>query len=97
MTIGVPGVEVMIWYNDVNLRIGAVEWVIPEPGVVCRAQIWDSNVSETEPVIDRTEGQGNGAINIPGNYRMVIVDDPDVGPGLSLPPNITYSFRIRTV
>ena len=96
MTIGVPGVEVMIWYNDVNLKIGAVEWNIPVPGIAVRARVWDTNISATEPVLDRTEGQGTGAENVPGNYRMVeVTEGPDTF--LDLPPNILYSFQLRTI
>jgi len=96
MTIGVPGVELMIWYNDVNLRIGNVEWVVTPPGIAARVRIWDTNISETVPVIDRTEGQGSGAENVPGNYRMVEVVDEN-GAQIILPPNIRYTFTIRTV
>lgn len=96
MTISVPGVEVCIWYNDVNLRITEVEWMIPEPGIVAWVRVWDSNVSPTIPVIDRTVGQGNGAENIPGNYRVVEVTD-EFGTSYELPENITYSINIRTM
>lgn len=97
MTIGVPGIEIMIWYNDVNLRVGAVEWTLPEPGIVARVQIWDSNVDPDVPVIDRTLGQGNGAETIPGNYRLVEIEDPDLGNYLWLPENITFRFNIQTL
>jgi hypothetical protein len=96
MTINVPGVEVIIWYNDVNLRIGTVEWIIPEPGIAAHVQIWDSNVDPEVPVIDRTVGQGSGAELIPGNYRLVEVED-DYGTYLSLPDNITYRINIQTL
>ena len=99
MTIGVPGVEIMIWYNDVNLRIGSVEWTIPEPGIAARIKIWDSNISLTEPVVDRTEGQGTDAENVPGNYQMELVQDehePDLE-YYALPSNITYMFLLRQI
>ena len=97
MSIGIPGVEVMIWYNDVNRRIGAVEWNITPPGIVCRARVWDSNISAVDPVIDRTEGQGSGAENVPGNYRMVELEDPIGGPYVTFPDNISYNFLLRTI
>lgn len=92
-----PGVELIIWYNDANLRIGALEWNIPVSGIVARLRVWDSNVSTTTPVIDRTEGQGSGSENVPSNYRMELVDDPDQGQILEFPPNISYTFNIETV
>lgn len=97
MTIGISDVEILIWYNDTNNRIGALEWNIPEPGVVIRARIWDSNISTTDPVIDRTEGQGTGAENIPGNYRMVEITDPFGETYLDLPPNISNHFNIESI
>lgn len=96
MTIGIPGAEITIWYNDDNNRIGNVEWTVMPPGVVCRVRVWDTNVSEVDPVIDRTEGQGTGAESIPGNYRMVEITD-EFGTYLSLPPNIRYKFNMESV
>ena len=98
VTIGIPDVEVMIWYNDVNLKIGTVEWNMPIPGVVAWVRIWDSNVSATEPVIDRTVGQGTGSESVPGNYRMVERSEPELGlTWYELPENITYTVNIRTI
>lgn len=92
MTIGFPGVELWIEYSSVNNRILRVEWTIPEPGVVIRARVWDSGTL----VIDRTEGQGSGSMNIPGNYRVVeeLIDGVTE---LVLPSNITYSFQMQTI
>lgn len=97
MTIGIPGVEIVIWYNDANNRIGNVEWTITPPGVVARLRVWDSNISDVTPVIDRTEGQGSGAETVPGNYQMVEVTEPGVGTYMTLPSNLTYAFTIRTI
>jgi hypothetical protein len=97
MTISEPGVEIMIWYNDTNLRIGSVEWTIPALGIVVRVRIWDSNISATVPVIDRTEGQGSDEENIPGNYQMIEMTDPDVGTYYEFPGNIAYTFLIRQI
>lgn len=97
MKISTPGVEVMIWYNDVNLRIGTIEWILPQPGIAAHVRVWDSNVDPEIPVIDRTVGQGNGAELIPGNYRLVEMEDPDLGPYLSLPANLTYHINIQTL
>lgn len=97
MRLGIPGVELIIWYNDANMRIGNIEWNIQPPGIAARLKIWDSNVSAETPVIDRTEGQGSGAENIPGNYKLVERVDPEFGPELAFPDNITFSFQIRTV
>lgn len=90
-------VEIVIWYNDVNLRIGNLEWNVVPAGVAVRCRIWDTNVSTETPVIDRTEGQGSGSETIPGNYRMVEVVDPEEGPYLDLPPNIRFTFQARTI
>jgi hypothetical protein len=96
MTIGIPGVEIIVWYNDANNRIGNIEWSIVPSGVACRIRIWDTNISSTDPVIDRTEGQGSGAETIPGNYQMVEETD-EIGTHLMLPPNIEWTFNIRTI
>lgn len=96
MGVGVPGVEIAIWYNEVNDKIGAVTWEIAEPGIACRVRIWDTNVSEVTPVIDRTEGQGSGAESILGNYRMVEVTEGGET-FMDLPPNIVYKFEIRSL
>ena len=97
MTTGTPAVRVYIEYNNVNKRINGVFWEIPEPGIVCRAIVWDDNVNPDVPVIDRIEGQGFGAENIPGNYRMVEVEDPGGEFYMDLPLNIRYNFRIESV
>ena len=98
MTIGIPGVEVIIWYNDANKRIGALEWAIPQSGIVVRARVWNTDVSLTEPVLDRTEGgPASGAENVPGNYQMVEVLDEEGQTNIELPPNIKYQFNIQTV
>lgn len=97
MTTGIPGIEIAIWYNDVNLRIGSVTWQIDPPGFAARLRVWDSNISDVTPVIDRTEGQGSGAENVPGNYQMVEVVDPELGTYFDFPPNISYTFQVRTV
>lgn len=92
MTIGVPGVSLWIEYNEHNRRILNAQWTIPEPGIVIRARVWDDGVL----VLDRTEGQGSGIQNIPGNYRMVEETD-DQGSYWVLPPNITWSFQMQTI
>lgn len=97
MTVGGSVLEIVIWYNDANMRIGNVEWNIPDPGYAVRVLVWDSNVSPTVPIIDETLGQGSGAQTISGNYWMVEVTDPEFGPELRLPPNITYTFKVRTI
>ena len=89
---GITGVEVMIWYNDANNRVGAVEWNIPQAGNVVRIRIWNSNVSPDDPVVDRTEGQGSGAQNVPGNHTMVLEDGD-----LVLPPYLSWIFNIESV
>ena len=92
----VPGTEVWIEYNPANLRIQRIEWIIP-PGVVLRALVIDTSLPPGEQILlDRTEGQGNGTINIPGQYRMVMVTDdpPDY---LDLPSNILYSIWLTTI
>ena len=96
MTMGIQGAEIIIWYNDVNNRIGAVEWNISQPGIACRVMIWDTNISSIDPIIDRTEGQGSGAETIPGNYQLVEIND-EWGTHLGLPPNIHHIFMFRTV
>lgn len=90
MNIGIPGVSLWIEYNPNNLRILNVQWTIPQPGIAIRARVWDSGVL----VLDRTEGQGSGSENIPGNLRMVEVTDT-AGTYLDLPANITYKFNMQ--
>ena len=90
MTIGIPDVSLWIEYQESNNRILNVQWTIPQPGIAIRARVWDSGVL----VIDRTEGQGSGSMNIPGNYRMVEVTDSS-GTYMDLPPNITYGFNMQ--
>ena len=100
MTTGIDGVEVAIWYNDINLRIGAVTWNIPEPGLACRLRVWDSNISDETPVVDRTEGQGSGSESVPGNYQVVEVSETIDGEPVTwfdLPSNLSYIFSVRTI
>lgn len=92
MTISVPGCELWIEYQQSNRRVQRVEWTIPPQGVVVRARVWDNGVL----VVDRTEGQGSGSENIPGNYQLVeeVIDGVTE---LVLPSNITYSFQMQTI
>jgi hypothetical protein len=92
---GGPGAEVTIYYNDVNGRIGNVEWLVQAPAVKATITIWNTAVSITTPVIERTEGPGSGAEAVPGNQRMVTIVDPEIGTYIGLPPNIIYVFNIE--
>lgn len=92
MTAGHPGVEVVIWYNDVNDRIGNVEWTITS-SVAVTTTIWDTNVSSTVPVINRTETT-SGSETVPGNYRMEeVTENGDTY--MDLPSNILYQFNVQ--
>ena len=91
MSSEVPGFAIWIEYNANNRRIQRVEWTIPA-GVEVRARVWDSG----QLVIDRTEGQGSGSINIAGNYRMVEVSEGGQT-YLDLTPSITYTFNMQTI
>jgi hypothetical protein len=95
-SIGIDDAEIWIEYNPNNNNIQQVQWDIPA-GIVVRARVWDLTRPESEQlVLDRTEGQGSGAINIPGNYRMVEVTE-DGQTFMDLPPNIQYTFNMQTI
>ena len=93
MTMGVPGVEVSVNYNAVNLRVTTVDWAIPQSGIVARVRIWDAGIS----IYDRTiGGPASGTENVPGNIRVVEVNE---GGEIffDLPANITWSINIQTI
>ncbi len=90
-----PLSSLWVEWNESNQRIQRLEWDIVEPGIAIRGRIWDSNqLPGEELVIDRTEGQGSGSINIPGNLRAVEVTDED-GTFWDLPSNITYRLELK--
>ena len=93
MTMGVPGVEISVNYNAVNLRVTTVDWAIPQSGIVARVRIWDAGIS----IYDRTiGGPASGTENVPGNIRVVEVNE---GGEIffDLPANITWSINIQTI
>lgn len=95
MSIGIEGAEIWLEYNPNNRRILSANWTIPS-GVVVRARVWDKSLPIDEQLLlDRTEGQGDGAINIPGNYRLVEVTE-DSETFLDLPPYLAVSFHMST-
>ena len=93
MTMGVPGVEVSVNYNAVNLRVTTVDWAIPQSGIVARVRIWDAGIS----IYDRTiGGPASGTENVPGNIRVVEVNEGGET-FFDLPANITWSINIQTI
>jgi len=91
--MGVPGVEISVNYNAVNLRVTTVDWAIPQSGIVARVRIWDAGAL----VYDRTiAGPVTGAENVPGNYRVVEVTEGGET-FYDLPANITWSINIQTI
>lgn len=92
MTVGDGLCEIMIWYNDVNNRIGNIEWNMAT-GFAGRVQIWDTG----NLIYDQVYGSGQGAETVPGNYRMVQQSDPEFGTWMALPPELSWQFNIRTI
>ena len=94
-SMGMPeqGVLISVNYNAANLRVTAVDWTIPQSGIVARVRIWDAGAS----VYDRTiAGPASGTENVPGNIRVVEV----VIYGqtfFDLPANITWHINIETI
>ena len=96
MGIGIPGAEISIEYNTSNQRIQQVQWAIPA-GVVVRARVYNTNLPLAEQlVIDMTEGQGSGAMNIPGNHR-VVQETYNGETDWYLPPYIVVHFQMQTI
>ena len=88
MGLGIPGASAIIWYNDVNLRIGNAELTLPDN---CEAtiRIWKNG----ELVYFRAYiGPGTFSESVPGNERMVLVTDP-AGDYYDLPSDITWSVN----
>lgn len=95
MTIGIPGVEIAIEYNEANNRLTQVSWILLA-GYVARARIWNND----NLVVDRTVGgPSTGAESIPGNHRMIWVPNPEIpGEGYwDLPPQLTWILNLETI
>lgn len=86
MGLGIPGASAIIWYNDINLRIGNAELTLPDN---CEAtiKIWKN---DTLVYYRAYIGPGTFSETVPGNERMVEIDDP-AGNYYDLPPDITWS------
>ena len=70
--IGVPGFEVWINYNDANMRLGSIDWLIPDPQIIVNLKVWNND----NLVVDRTENT-DGSENVPGVHTLVEEIDPD--------------------
>lgn len=89
--MNVPGCGITINYNEANNRITSVDWVIPDPRIVAKVQIYNNDVL----VVERSEST-SGSDNIPGVHTLVYEEDPD-NPGqyhLSLPGYLTHRFEV---
>ena len=87
MGLGLPGASAIIWYNDVNLRIGNIEVNVPV-GCEATARIWKAGTT----VYINSFLPGTYSESVPGNERMVLVQDPG-GNYYDLPPDITWSVN----
>ena len=94
MTIEIPGVEVWVNYNSVNLRVTTVQWTLPQSGITAWVRIWNSG----SLAYDRTiSGPASDTENVPGNHTVVLVDDGILSPHYDLPNNLTWTINIETV
>jgi hypothetical protein len=81
------GTEIYIEYNDANLRIGNISFVIT-PGFNALVNIQDSG----QLVFTNTYIPGSYAESVPGNYRVTEHIDPnDSSVYATLPPEISWS------
>jgi len=87
MGLGIPGASAAIWYNDVNLRVGNIELNVPST-CEASARIWKNDTL----IFYRAYLPGTYSESVPGNERMVLVQDP-VGNYYDLPPDITWSVN----
>ena len=91
--------EVAIEYLP-NLRISKVRWII-EVGYAGTIRIWDTNISDVEPIYQNTYGAGSGTENVPGNYQLIEMlvdpDDPSMGTYFGMPPNLRYIATLKSV
>jgi hypothetical protein len=79
---------VSIEYNDVNLRVGSAFFTVP-PGITAMVRIWDDGVLK----LDTMYQPGSYEENVPGNYRVVEMIDPEDGtPYVTMPPEIGWSY-----
>ena len=92
MTVGIPGIEVWINYNAVNLRITTVEWTLPSNSIAW-VQLWNNGTQFYNRTIG---GPASGTENVPGNHQVVLVDDGYLTPYYALPSYITWTINIET-
>lgn len=83
ISLGIPGFDLSVDYNAVNLRLTQVTWVIAD-GV--RAGV-SMNINGT-PFSREIIGPSAGGENVPSNYRVVLVSD-EQGEYYDFPPQIT--------
>lgn len=91
MGLGVPGASAIVWYNDVNNRVGNIEVSVPA-GWEATARIWKAG----NLVFTRAYLPGSYSETVPGNERMVLVVDP-AGDYYDLPVGITWAVNFQTV
>lgn len=87
MEIGGVG-NISIEYNDANNRIGNISFVVPA-GVSYHVQIRDQG----SLIYDQTYPIGSYSESIPGNYRVVIVDDEGIDHPV-LPPELSHYVAV---
>ena len=85
-----------IGWNDNNLRIGSVDWVINSP-ISIRVRIYRRDISP-DPVYDQIHvGPETGSTNVPGNLRMQEVTDPlypEEGTRIIWPDGLAFEFEV---
>lgn len=92
---GYPGVSVTIWYNDVNNRIGNVEWVIPGGlDVEVDVWIWNTDINPEIPIYENLGITASGEEVVPENHLMVEVTD-DAGTYMRPPLYLLWKFHFR--
>lgn len=91
MGLGMPGASAVVWWNDTNRRIGNIEVTVPE-GCAAQATIWKAG----NLAYNRIFAPGSYSETVPGNERMVLVQDP-AGDYYDLPADITWAVNFQTV
>jgi len=84
---------IMVFYNDVNLRVGNIRFEVPN-NVSARARIWESG----ELVYDHIYGEGVHEEKVPGNVTLIEVSDPEhpeLGTWYEFPPEYTYQMNFQ--
>jgi len=94
-TINFPRIDgtVVIDWNDVNLRLNYITWIIGGVADV-RIRIYRVDISPDPIVDDIINGPASDAEPLPGNMDMVEYTDPEFGDLLKWPTGLVFNVSV---